>query len=576
MAITLGELKQRYPKGYSPVDPFGFNAFESNQLINEKIQAPGVNTNHGWKLHADLKAELTAEEAYAKLGLELKDPSKGVMRGANVIDQDAYSIFQKRIKSVGVDFAGMSEEGRKLWLHKFMLQGGGSDSVRKFVDPNDTLSLVELAGENDIGFKMSTTYGEGRQFTFYSQSIEERDRIIGTLEGSDIADRLEDQYDPNYRKTISSVIEEKNAPISQKTSGRFTTDYLDPYYVDDNGRPYLDLQHSEMDVVRDRPDRTRATAAQVAENKKLQIAGTLDKKDLEAVEQVKKNLPEMGELLTGKPGYTSPYATIEDQIEWRKANPSRSVPWHASTPPPTPAPAPSPTPTPAPTPVAAPALSPAPAAPAPVTIHGQPVDQVPKHLGGTLEPGAAIPQNIPQQPALPPHLTAPAPAAAAPAPTTVTPRNQKPIGQPAQPVTPRPQPAATAPTKPIGKPVIPVTASPPPPTGAGAQQVSAQVTQTGNAAPKPVAKLTAAVENTPSAPVKAVTSGAPTPRQFLKKTGDDISKALLDGTKGTRNIKLAGAAALLGLGAYAVSKKAHQTNDDYDRKLEMQRRGMMM
>ena len=134
MAITLEELKRRYPKGYSPADPFGNNAFESNQLVNETVQAPGVNTNHGWKLHADLKAELTAEEAYAKLGLELKDPSRGVMSGANVIDQDAFGNFQKRIQSLGVDLASMGEKERKLWLHKFMLQGGGNDSVRKFVD----------------------------------------------------------------------------------------------------------------------------------------------------------------------------------------------------------------------------------------------------------------------------------------------------------------------------------------------------------------------------------------------------------------------------------------------------------
>jgi len=62
----------------------------------------------------------------------------------------------------------------------------------------------------------------------------------------------------------------------------------------------------------------------------------------------------------------------------------------------------------------------------------------------------------------------------------------------------------------------------------------------------------------------------------LKKTGDDISKALLGGTKGTRNIKLAGAAALLGLGAFAVSRNARPSSDEYERKLEMQRRGMMM
>ena len=212
----------------------------------------------------------------------------------------------------------------------------------------------------------------------------------------------------------------------------------------------------------------------------------------------------------------------------------------ASTTPPTPTPAPAPSPDPA-------------------TIHGQPADQVPKHLGGTLEPGAAIPQNIPQQPTLPPHLT----------------------GQtaPAQPVTPRPQPAATGPTKPIGKPVTSVTASVPPPTGAGAQQVSGQMTAavqdttnfSKNTTP---GKMAAVVEQ--NAPPKSLTSGAPTPRPLLKKTGDDISKALLGGTKGTRNIKLAGAAALLGLGAYTVNKKSHQTNDDYDRKLEMQRRGMMM
>ena len=553
----LDELKKRYPKGFSVPDTKGNNALESNNLVNAKNEVPGVDTNHGWKIHADLKAELTAEEAYAKLGLELKNPSKGARGGSSIVDKDLFENFHQRVKALGVDFEDTrTTGGTKDWLNKFMLRGGldHTTDVAKFVDPNDILSLAELAGENDIGFKTGSIYGEGRQFTFYAQSIEERDRVIGILEGSNIADRLEDQYDLNYRKKINDWVEPKNAPISQKTSGRFTTDYLNINYVDDNGRPFLDLsEQSSQETIDDIP-RNRATPAQVAENEKLLISGTLSDKDIDAVEQVKKNFPEMNELLSGKPGYTSPYATIEDQIAWRKANgeTGRKVAGINNT-----LRNPPPAPTPAPTPVAAPALSPAPAAPAPVTIHGQPADQVPKHLGGTLEPGAAIPQNIPQQPTLPPHLT----------------------GQtaPAQPVTPRPQPAATVPTKPIGKPVIPVTASPPPPTGAGAQQVSAQVTQTGNATPKPAAaKITATVQNTPPPPAKVITSGAPTPRPILKKTGDDISKALLGGTKGTRNIKLAGAAALLGLGAYAVNKKSHQTNDDYDRKLEMQRRGMMM
>ena len=182
---------------------------------------------------------------------------------------------------------------------------------------------------------------------------------------------------------------------------------------------------------------------------------------------------------------------------------------------------------------------------------------------------------------IPPPAAAPTPQPVAPPPqptATVTPRNQKPIGQPVQAAAPTSAPTAapTATTKPVGRPVISVTASPPPPTGAGAQQTSAQVTQTGNATPKPVAKVTATVQNTPPAPAKVVTSGAPTPRPILKKTGDDISQALLGGTKGTRNIKLAGAAALLGLGAFAVSRNARPSSDDYERKLEMQRRGMMM
>ena len=205
--------------------------------------------------------------------------------------------------------------------------------------------------------------------------------------------------------------------------------------------------------------------------------------------------------------------------------------------------------------------------------------------------------DIPQEPTLPDFLTGqapsptPPPAAAAPTPqpvaptpqptATVTPRRQIPIGQPAQNTAPTSAPTAapTTTTKPLGRPVTSVTASAPPPTGAGAQQVSGQMTAavqdttnfSKNTTP---GKIAAVVEQ--NAPPKSLTSGAPTPRPFLKKTGDDISKALLGGTKGTRNIKLAGAAALLGLGAYTVNKKSHQTNDDYDRKLEMQRRGMMM
>lgn len=178
---------------------------------------------------------------------------------------------------------------------------------------------------------------------------------------------------------------------------------------------------------------------------------------------------------------------------------------------------------------------------------------------GTIIP---MPGTTPAS-AIPTSTSAAPPAAPAPAPAPAS----------------APTAAPTTTTKPLGRPVTSVTASAPPPTGAGAQQVSGQMTAavqdttnfSKNTTP---GKIAAVVEQ--NAPPKSLTSGAPTPRPFLKKTGDDISKALLGGTKGTRNIKLAGAAALLGLGAYTVNKKSHQTNDDYDRKLEMQRRGMMM
>lgn len=589
----LDEIKQRFPKGWSVPDVNGSNAFESNNLVNAKNEVAGVDTNHGWKLHADLKAELTAEEAYAKLGLELKDPSKGGMGGSRIVDKDLFENFYQRVKALGVDFENTDTTGgTKRWLSKFMLKGGydQADKVAKFVDPNDTLSLVELAGENDIGFKTGSSYGEGRQFTFYAQSIEERDRVIGVIEGSNIADRLEDQYDLNYRKKITDWVELKNAPISQKTSGRFTTDYLNVDHVDDNGRPFLDLsEQSSQGTIDDRP-RNRATPAQVAENKKLIITGALNKKDIEAVEQVKKNFPEMSELLSGKPGYISPYATIEDQIAWREANGiiGRQVGGidglhnRLANLPPAPTPTPAPAPAPSPAPVAAPT-------PAPTATTSPSV----RTLGPSDKPYTgprpswldkpSVP-DMPQQPTLPAHLTAPtpaptpatAPAPAAPSSATVTPRNQKPIGQPVQAAAPTPAPtsAPTPTTKPVGKPVISVGTPPPPPTGAGAQKVSAQVTQTGNATPPPAPRAT--VQNTPPPPAKVVTSGAPTPRPILKKTGDDISKALLGGTKGTRNIKLAGAAALLGLGAFAVSRNARPSSDEYERKLEMQRRGMMM
>ena len=527
----------------------------------------GIDMNHGWKIHADLVTDLSKDEGLAKMG-----------RGADlsIIDQDLADAFDQRLGKLGLNF----DDFNKFYGTAYQMYGdpGMPNRLPRYADPNDIVSASEVFDRHNSKYKMGLAqYGEGRHITAYPQSLENRDSLIKSLEDT-LGNRLVDQNDPAYRATLKTRdTGVKNHPLSRGVSGRFTTDYLDSDPT--TGKVDFSLSNETGNV----PD-------------EYKISGAMNPEQINNINKVTEEMPEMRELLHGKDGYVSPYKTIEQIAEERSTGKiALSFPgmftafegtsideYNGRVPLPqilkngqtqTMAP-------PAPQPVA---RAPQPAAPAPATIHGQPADQVPKHLGGTLEPGAAIPQNIPQQPTLPPHLTgqtAPAqPVTPRPQPAaTVTPRRQIPLGQPVQAAAPTSAPTAapTATTKPVGRPVISVTASPPPPTGAGAQQASAQVTQTGNATPKPVAKVTATVQNTPPPPAKVVTSGAPTPKPLLKKTGDDISKALLGGTKGTRNIKLAGAAALLGLGAYTVNKKSHQTNDDYDRKLEMQRRGMMM
>jgi len=564
MTADLNEVKARFPKGYSPPRADN-NAFESNDLVNLKNQAHGVNTNHGWKLHADLKAELTQEDAFAKMGLKLKDPSKGIMGGADVIDQELFSNFQKRTSALGVNLAGMDSRERLKWFYKFMLRAG-ERGAEKFVDPNDTLRLVELLGENDIGFKTSSAYRPGRQFTFYAQTIEERDRIIGIVEGSDLFDRLEDQYDPNYRKTVDYNVEQKNAPISQKTSGRFTTDYLNPYYVDDNGRPYLDLQHDpHSGEVKDRPGKTPATAAQVEQNKRMIIAGTLDAADIEAIEQVKNNFPEMDELLSGKPGYTTPYSTIEDQIAWRQANgvlgkypgtidglaaaAARDAARAAGRPY-----FDQPTVTTGPTPGSVPSQPTVTTGPTPGSVPSQP----------TVTTGPT-PGSVPSQPTV---TTGPTPGSVPSQPTVTT--GPTPGSVPSQPTVTT---GETPGRKPIGRPVIDANTPSPPPTAAQARETAEKVTKSGNATPPPQATIHS---NAPTPPRPSSGAPAKVPGR-LRAAADDLSAAVTQGPNGARNLKMLGIAGALGLAGFGMSRARGLAQDDEEarRRLEMQRRGTM-
>lgn len=540
---SLEELKKYYPKGYHKPDFFNSeNALESNVLVNRANEVHGVNTNHGWKLHADLKTELTIEEAYGKLGLKLNDP-ENIRAGWTVADQDVFDNFQKRLRSLGVNFAELGDKEQQTYLSRFMLKNTrkemGSVNVgtfeTRFADPNDTLRMAEILGENDIGYKTSAAYHQGRQFTFYAQSIEERDRIIGIIEGSDIADRLEDADDPNFRKTIQGPKEEKNAPISKKTSGRFTTDYLDVNYVDDNGRPLLNLAHdSQNQPAKERPGLRRATQEQVEQNEKLLITGKLDAQDVEAIDQTKKLFPEMDELLRGKPGYVTPYATIEDMMEWRK-------------------------------------------------IHGV--------MG--YEPGTGIPGLTPiklddslrraPKPVNPTVTTGPTPGSIPSGPTVTT--GETPGSVPSRPtVTTGPTPGSvpSGPTvttgetpgrKPVGRPVTTANTPSPPPTATQARETAEKVTKSGNATPPPKATIqsTAPVPPRPS-------SGAPVKSPGrLRTAADDLSAAVTQGPNGARNLKMLGIAGALGVAGFALSRGRGSAQDENEtrRRLEMQRRGIM-
>lgn len=70
--------------------------------INSPKYTPKVsdmNINHGWKIHGDLVADLTKEEAYAKVGLERTNA------GARIVDQKAYNAFRTRVSNIGIDLA---------------------------------------------------------------------------------------------------------------------------------------------------------------------------------------------------------------------------------------------------------------------------------------------------------------------------------------------------------------------------------------------------------------------------------------------------------------------------------------
>ena len=192
---------------------------------------------------------------------------------------------------------------------------GISDSTgwKLHFDPIDnspkTMDAIEshLRDTVKVQFKggRSNNHGPGKSYTAYPQSLEERDRVITALENKDTG--------------ISHLLApanpvEGNVQFSGSTTGRFTTGYnhTDPVTGEVNWGKTTKLNEG-----------TEALAAQergginqyikdswnvTGENKNSWLPlRTTEAEVAEDITALKANHPAVHELMVGKPGYNSPY-----------------------------------------------------------------------------------------------------------------------------------------------------------------------------------------------------------------------------------------------------------------------------
>jgi hypothetical protein len=244
-----------------------------------RVKSNGVNENHGWKIHADFVTDLTQEQGLSRAG-----------RAADlsIVDQNLADMFDSRLGGLGVK----SDD-----FFRFYKKAGDDigQGVYKFADPNDIISAAEVFNEQGTAYKMGPTlYGAGRHVTAYPQSLEARDEITSKLEGK-LGNRLVDQNDPAYRlhlHTRDTGI--SNHPISRGVSARFTTDYLAI-------NPNTGLADPALDV---------SDAGHRSVPGEYKISGKINPEEINKINKVTQEMPEMAELLHGKDGYISPYKTI--------------------------------------------------------------------------------------------------------------------------------------------------------------------------------------------------------------------------------------------------------------------------
>ena len=282
---------------------------------------PDMNINHGWKIHGDFVKDIANEtEALLKMGLGPKGSSSyGGHTGLQVIDQSTWQATAARLDKLGIptgtDSQSLVHLRNALIFSRSEHVGTTPDTIvngrpykgmerfeLRYSNPLDTISMMEVFDENQTQFKASAMYGEGREFTGYTQSIENRDKLISSLE-SRLGDRLED-VNPNI---LGGHQTEGATQVSKKITGRFTTEYTD-----------IPSAGGAMDWASQNPAASKGQAAidnVMATNPQMRPyihTGVIDDQSAANLQKLTDDFPVFNEMLHGPDGYVSPYATIED------------------------------------------------------------------------------------------------------------------------------------------------------------------------------------------------------------------------------------------------------------------------
>jgi hypothetical protein len=292
----------------------------------------GVHINHGWKLHAQLKKEVSVKEAFSRIGLSYDTiPSKDVTK-VGVSDEEAFKKFLNKLFDTVKPFSDEQMGGRSAsemsdYVLDIVKKGGtpgGGDIIRgtdhdkllgrlispffniredlinpgvKVADFDEVLDTLKVLDENNIKFKwVDGDYGPGKDFSFYAGDIETRDNIISFIE-ENFGDKLEDAK--KFHPEMNDHHQKVNSVTSEKTVGRFTTEYA-PSSPDS-----------------DYPDLTKSDEGMFKKPLKGAVDGNIDSGTLDVLEDLGNHNPAVREMLHGKPGYESPYATIEGIVEER-------------------------------------------------------------------------------------------------------------------------------------------------------------------------------------------------------------------------------------------------------------------